>query len=505
LATDPYDQVPYTDHAYAESHPDRLAVVARLSGWQPPQLVDPRILELGCGRGGNLLPMAAGLQGATLVGVDRSARQIDEARRIAGDTGLRNVELIAASFEEAELPRASFDYVVCHGVYSWVPVATRRALLRLIGRSLAPGGIAYVSFNALPGWYERSAARDWLRFATSTAGLARAADDAPAELMWLTKQISAERGAYRRQLEIVGERLAATDRAYLIHEYLAEEHRPEPVSAFLRESEDAGLRYLGDAVPADTALELLPGEVAERARGLDVAHAQELIDFVRCAAFRRTLLVRQGDAESRGWQWPLALDPRAVEGLSLASRLRPHGPPSVETSPPSPEQFDGPDEAVQVVDRNARRALHELARLAPRALPFGELADRVGVTAAAEARRALAVELFELSLATGALDLHAFEPPLATATTDRPKACPVARWHAVHGGPITNRWHQEVVLREPLLGFVLARLDGEQGEADLVRATRTAIDHREVTGEGDVRALVRASIDLLAAAALLIH
>ena len=67
---DLYDERPYTDHAYAETHPGRIAAVARMARWQTPGRGRARILELGCGRGGNLLPMAAGLPEATLVGVD---------------------------------------------------------------------------------------------------------------------------------------------------------------------------------------------------------------------------------------------------------------------------------------------------------------------------------------------------------------------------------------------------------------------------------------------------
>ena len=159
---DPYDRLPYTEHAYAESHPDRLSVVARLAGWAPPDVATARILELGCGRGGNLLPMAAGLPGATLVGVDRSHRQIDEARSIATSAGVSNLTFVEASFEDP-LSADPFEFVVAHGVCSWVAPAFRRALLRTIAGALAPSGVAYVSFNVLPGWYERMAARDWLR------------------------------------------------------------------------------------------------------------------------------------------------------------------------------------------------------------------------------------------------------------------------------------------------------------------------------------------------------
>ena len=95
---DPYDALPYTDHAYAEAHPDRLAVVARLARWSAPPIARAAVLELACGRGGHLLPMAAALPEGHFVGVDLSARQIEDARAVAAATGLANTTFVDASF-----------------------------------------------------------------------------------------------------------------------------------------------------------------------------------------------------------------------------------------------------------------------------------------------------------------------------------------------------------------------------------------------------------------------
>ena len=233
MAEDPYDRLPYTDHAYAESHPNRLAVVARLSGWRPPDLRGARVLEIGCARGGNLLPMAASWPEASLVGLEPSVRQAEEARRTADAAGLTNVEILRSGFESADIESASFDYVICHGLYSWIPVASRRHLLRAIAGWLAPGGVAYVSFNTLPGWYEKLAARDWMRFFADEEAGARG------ELDWLAAQVSPEQSAYRHCLEQVRARLGETEAAYLVHEYLSEEHHPEHVGTFLGEAEAA--------------------------------------------------------------------------------------------------------------------------------------------------------------------------------------------------------------------------------------------------------------------------
>jgi SAM-dependent methyltransferase len=487
---DAYDRLPYTDHAYAEAHPDRMAVVARLAGWQAPGVERARVLELGCGRGGNLLPMAAALPRATLLGVDRSERQIEEARRIAAATALGNVRFVAASFEAFDAADAGdaapFDFVIAHGLCSWIAPDARRALLGAIVRALAPGGVAYVSLNVLPGWYERLAARDWLR------AVAARPEDARAQVEWLREHLSPELAAYRDQLRRVAARLGETDRAYAAHEYLADEHHPQLVRDFLAEAGAAGLRYLGDAVPATTAFELLDESVAARARDLDVAGAQQLVDFVRCTAFRRALLVRADACEASGWRWSPRLDAGAVADLRVASRL---------SAGAGADQFQAGDEVVQVHDPITRRALHELARAAPAALPVAELARRSGDPSAPPH---LAAELFDLWLASGALDLHVHAPPLAAPAGERPLGCPVARWHAAHGGPLTNRWHQEVRLEDAVSRWVLARLDGTRTAADVARELRGEPLGRALT-DAEAHALLAAVFEQLRRSALLVR
>lgn len=475
---DPYDRLPYTDHAYAESHPDRLASVARLSGWEPADIERARVLELGCGRGGNLLPMASALPGARLTGVDRSRRQIDEARAIATATGLGDrTRFVEASFDALGGVDGPFDYVIAHGVASWVPPASRRALLATIVGALAPGGVAYVSVNVLPGWYERMAARDWWRFDRT--------EEPRASIRWLRDRVSPENADYRRRLDAVAARVSETDPAYFTHEYLADEHHPQLVAALLAEAADAGLAYLGDAIPAETALELLDDAVLARGRTMGVVGAQQLVDFVRNTAFRRALFVRTDEAAARGWTWPPELEDESLESLRFASRLR---PPAETATGTTAERFDAGDVSVQVDDATARRALRELARVAPRSLPFPELARRIDASDAAALRR----ELLDLWLATGGLDLHVHEPTVALAPGERPLACPVARWHAQHGGAVTNRWHQEVRLDDAPLRRVLARLDGAT-EIDDIAA-----------GAGCSAEVARACLEALTAAALVI-
>ncbi|HXX68839.1 MAG TPA: class I SAM-dependent methyltransferase [Polyangiaceae bacterium] len=499
---DEYDRHPYTQHAYAETHPCRVGAVARLSGWEPPEIARARALELGCGRGGNLLPMAAGLRETTFLGVDRSERQIAEAERVAAGVGLANVTFVRSTFEDLDLAEGSFDYVVCHGVFSWIARDARGVLLEKIGRWLAPGGVAYVSFNALPGWYERLAARDWLRFAS--AALGALPETASRSIRWLSAQVSPERTDYRRRLDEVARRLEETDAAYARHEYLTDRHFPVLVQAFLDEARAAGLAYLGDAIPATTALELLPDEVQRRAASLAEADAQQLVDFVRCTAFRRALLVRGDEARARGWQSPRRLDPSAIQSMWVASRLRPR---EKRTDAAPLEAFEDGSQTVQISDDVVRRALHELARISPDTVSFEVLAEQVFSGSAARSPSSvsgLAQELFDLWLATGAIDLLLAPFCLSRAAGERPLACSLARWQATHGGVVTNRLHQEVQVPDAIVRWVLARLDGSRSRRELAAEARNLQGAAGAWGEGELEQLVAASVARLSACGLIV-
>ena len=146
-----YDAIPYPGQPFAQTHPDRLATLAALFGLEAAPPASCRLLEIGCGDGGNLLPMALGLPEASFVGFDASPAAIARARDGAAEAGLRNVRFEDVAIEDFDVEPGAFDYVVAHGVFSWVPAPVREQLLALCRRALADRGIAYVSYNALPG------------------------------------------------------------------------------------------------------------------------------------------------------------------------------------------------------------------------------------------------------------------------------------------------------------------------------------------------------------------
>src|SRR5262245_13821082 len=124
-----YDEIPYVSKPLYPTHPDCLAVAGRLRGLKSSLPHDCRVLELGCATGGNLVPMAYGLPHSQFVGIDLSASQIEMGQDICRRLDLKNIELRAGSILDLDDSLGQFDYITCHGVYSWVPKAVQDHIL----------------------------------------------------------------------------------------------------------------------------------------------------------------------------------------------------------------------------------------------------------------------------------------------------------------------------------------------------------------------------------------
>ncbi len=115
-----YDALPYEDYAHPEATPAHLAAVAWMFGHPAAPPARARVLEIGCATGGHLLPLAEAFPEAQFVVVDPSAAQIAQAEAHRDALGLGNVSLLARSFTDLDDSLGRFDYVLCHGVWSWV-------------------------------------------------------------------------------------------------------------------------------------------------------------------------------------------------------------------------------------------------------------------------------------------------------------------------------------------------------------------------------------------------
>ena len=307
----PYDTIPYEDRPVAQAHPVRLFMAARRWGIDAAEPEQARVLELGCAHGAHLIPLAYFHPNARLLGVDLSARQIERGRARAEALGLTNVELRAADVMDLDLGDVQFDYIIAHGLFSWVPAPVQDRILALCRSHLSPHGVAYVSYNVLPGWGVRGAVRaallelvagvddDVERIRIARSGLPELAAIAPLDG-------TAEGELIRQELE----ELAEKGDAYLLHEYLVPEQSAFFVRQFVRRAERASLQYLDDVAP--TGLEPQQEQAMREqvaALGRDRIGTEALIDLVVHRQFRASLLVHAQRAVA---DEPDAVDPRSL-------------------------------------------------------------------------------------------------------------------------------------------------------------------------------------------------
>lgn len=277
--TNPYDELEYRSRPIACTAPERLALVSLLEGGPRARLDQYRVLELGCGSGANLLPLAFYRPRSTFVGLDGARSQIElgEARRVAA--GVDNLQLIHSDFATAfdELP-GKFDYIIAHGVFSWVDRGSRDALLQIFSEKLLPGGLVYLNYNSRPGWNVRGLVRDFLLAQTKMEGSLRArAELARETAVALIPALDGAQHPYvllmANELKFVGE----GELSWIAHEYLCADNHPYWHSEFIELAGRHGLKYVADAGVHD-ASNLASTELEQREPRLSI-DAMDLFSY----------------------------------------------------------------------------------------------------------------------------------------------------------------------------------------------------------------------------------
>ena len=484
--TDPtsplHDRIHYPGGAWEHSHPDRIAANARLLGLNPAPVEHGRVLELGCGAGGNLVPMAYGLPDARFLGIELAARPVELGRGLADALGLSNVELLQRDIVDLPANLGEFDYIVAHGVYSWVPAPVRDALMSVLARHLAPEGIAYVNFNALPGGHLRDLTRDLMRFRLAVFDDPEAHGEDAVRFVRLVAGAQPEGSPYRQVLADDLDRIEHNPASVLFHDDLVPAHRAFHFEEVVAHAARHGLQYLCEARPADVHPHRYPESIRaalHRFGGGRIAREQ-CLDFLVCQMYRCSLFCREGIVLA-----PVE-DLDAMQGLRAASPVRPATTPADLTDGIA-ATFVAPDGAtLRLDDSAAKAALEILGECWPASVEIDSLmrdarrrAQRPGGPTPLE-RRELA-RFLAGNHAMGFVDLHTWEPPIATSVTDRPVASALARIDIERDTRVTSLRHRQVDIDDPVAAAVLARLDGTRDVVALHDEVCRALPSGEVT------------------------
>ena len=367
LVVNPYDELHYRCFPIEWSAPERLALASMLHGGPRKSLGSYRVLELGCGNGANLLPLAFYRRCAEFVGVDGARSQVDIARSRALALNLPNVEFIHADFSNADaLLRGRFDFILAHGIFSWVPIDVRDSLFSLCASRLEAGGLLYLNYNCYPGWKIRGLVRSFLLARTAGTIDLRARAESAKELAARVASACAgdDQHPYSRLIANEFRFVCENDVSHIAHEYLAADNHAYWRSEFLRVAARHGLEYVADAdfnYPSSRVTDSLQSALLEQ----QIASTHTLDDAVDLLCYRQL----HSPILSRAPVRRVGVSVEEVSELWAAARLTPCAVNDGE----HPTFLHASGYRVEAKEEAMRAALAKLHPLWPRGIRVGEL------------------------------------------------------------------------------------------------------------------------------------
>jgi SAM-dependent methyltransferase len=499
-----YEELPYESFPLRDATPEVLAIAGLLRGVKAARVEHCRVLELGCATGGNLFPIALAWPGSRCVGIDLSPRQIEMGEHVVRALSLSNVELKAISILDIEPSFGEFDYILCHGVFSWAPENVRRKILSICRENLAENGIAYISYNTYPGWHVRGMFREMIAYnARKLSAPKEKVQRSRGFLEYLAEVIGNPEGPYSRLMMQEAELLGKASDTYLFHEHLEEFNQPFYFHQFAELCAEEKLRFLGETRLSNLAAADHSAKVREALLRLagDEVEREQYLDFLVNRTFRHSLLVHEG-SELRE-----ELNPGVLAGVYAESNIF-----SVKDADLLPMRVRTRDGVERMVGDAAERAiLLALNSVWPRATSTDDLAARAGLERDATCRAMLDCYM------RGMIELR-FAPPRFTPAIS---ACPVgyelARHQVGQGVTRLSTPRHRAITVSDFARLALSCMDGEHTHAEIAEAVTGKImagdltlsfGGQAVTEPGKIRegvaALLPEALQELSEAALLV-
>jgi len=474
----PYDAIPYIGAIAPNTSPAHMAICLLWHQRSHDQSQQHHFTELGCGDATNLLPLAFYNPASTFTGIDSSQAELGRARLGAECLGLENIQFILKDVRDlgpADL--APSDYVIAHGLYSWVPADAREAILAYCGDSLKPNGLAYISYNAQPGWAIRGLVREALMRDRTVreAPVEEKARRAIALAGRLIEDLPSQDYAHAVLLAEELERVRDGKPFYVFHEYLAEVNEGFWLRDFVEDARRHALDYVCGAqfcrweghVPSE-----LRAALAQR--DLDYVEQEEAADLLGDRYFRASILCR-GDARRSD-----TTHQEILEEVYIATSLGAVSDP-FDLREGVVEQFEGQGIAGKepptiTIDASITKAAVVLLSAQ---WPFGLLLDALcakatemlttnGCEVLACVRLQLGNDLCTLFEA-GQVDFRLWEPAHQAEILEYPQAHALARFEAEHREALTTPYHLPIPFEPGAMAFV-RDLDGSRSREELRQA-----------------------------------
>lgn len=471
---DPYDEFTYDNFSNPQTHVDRLGVLASLFGMKPAPAENCRVLELACGDASNLFPMAFGLPQSRFLGIDRAAKPLRKGKETIDALPLENLELRQIDLTNVTEKLGEFDYIIAHGLYSWVPSNVRDRIMEICQSSLASQGIAYISYNIYPGCRFREATRDMMLFHTrETTDPPERVAQGRALIKWLL-DAQIKSSGYSVFLRETADSQAQTRDGAIYHDALAEVNDPVYFHQFMRHAAQYELQFLTEAEHFNVREYDFATEVITQLQTLaaqSVLAKEQYLDFLAGRSFRQTLLCHQEVELNR------TLGAEPIRNFFISSPSRPASPEPDFRSTERQEFCAHRDSSMITNFPLAKAALVHLGKIYPQALGFDDLLvkafrllnpDSPQSKPQPDDERELA-ELLLKAYGVGIVEFHKHVPQFTAIPGERPLASPLARFQAQRGRISTSLLGHNVKIDDFLGLQFLLLLDGTRDRAALIR------------------------------------
>ncbi len=453
--------------------------------------------------------MAYVLRSSTFLGLDSSGSAVARGHEQISALGLTNVTLLHADLMDAS-NLGTYDYVIAHGVYSWVPPPVQERVLAIVSETLAPNGVAYVSYNAFPGCHVRNAMRQMMLWHV------RGIED-PVERVGQARDLVRFLGEAAPPHPIFSAILKETLDAqreqadgFFFHDDLAENNEPLMFVDFVERARRHQLEFLSEADYCDMAVwnaDSPAGRFLLKVGAESVIQQQQYRDFLIFRRFRQTLLCREGASATR------EPDPQVLRSLYVGASTRPKsGDPGVASDEPM-RFVSEKDGEVTTPHPLSKAAFLELGAIWPRWVRVSDLlaAARARLSAAG-GRPATAEDEARLlrfllaSYGANVTQLRSAACPFVTEISERPRASALARLQARALTKATNLRHESVRLEDPLVRTFLGLLDGTRDRVTIASEMAAALRQKGPAAEAlaaDVEIGIGLNFDRVSQLALL--
>jgi methyltransferase-like protein len=470
-----YDVLPYISYPFSYTTPEHLASVSSIFGITPPKIETARVLEIGSGAGMGLIPFALRHPESKSLGIDLSSVEITHAIEVLQEIKLKNIEFKHMSCTDIDDSFGKFDYIICHGVFSWVEERVRDKILQICRNNLSENGLAFISYNTFPGWNMAGTVKDMMQFHSSGfEGMGDKILQAKAFITFVRESLGGTKSPFAEFLNQEVNYISQQQDSYIYHEYVEGINQPMYFYQFVDLIKAKGLNYVCDAFVA----KMFSGNLAPKAQEKlskinDITFSEQYIDFINNTRFRCSIICH--DNKKPQYQ----VNPDILESFYLSLDLKPLEVESLDESQKSLEALfylnNNKDLTISTTDLNMKAILQVFCELENYPTKISDIVKLVcEKLAAPNMASQIALQLKQETiklLFNGYLQITVVKPCFVNFISEHPQVSSLAGYQAEKATENTlwvANQKSEIFHINLLDKHLLVHLDGKHTQKDLL-------------------------------------